>query len=632
MTNGMMERYTDPADLGKMIADLRKRIDELERTSVSAGAVNWSGAQKITAGGVNDRGLVIVGANGQVVPLQEWRDSTDVVKASLAATATLSKLTVQSTSTNQASAVYAASIEALANPDFFVSGGVSSNNWASQLKANQLSQGVTPSIAYTGVGASGATRTPIQIVNLERGVPVYYRLNVTIMGGATGVTVAMEPIGSPSVFTLYTQNAVGDSGWKRYTAWSDEGLQYLILKTTGATDATFSASLQVAVGGRRLHGGDAIYGGSSWFSPALGSIAPTAGPTVQIDGVTGVITATTLQAAVAFPVTPSFRNVIRNGDFSIAQRGNGPFVAPQGYTVDGLISTGAGGSRQITRLPIGVTGFGADINGAAWHVESNVSGQATGGDYHTLQVRAESVRKFANKTVTLSFIAQGSAGVTKIGVSREQYFGVGGSATVAAGVATIPITTSATKYYVTFAVPGISTKTIGSGDLLNIVLWLSAGTSFSATTGIGIQNGLCYITDIQLEEGPIATPFERLHMQAQLAWCQRYFWRHTPSGGSHTIGTGYCYSASGAGIPYRYPVPMRVPPTARVVGTPTNWAILNNAGGGIGLVTLTWSASGDDVGSSLGATVTAGLVAGDATALYANVLGASTYLEASAEL
>jgi hypothetical protein len=64
-------------------------------------------------------------------------------------------------------------------------------------------------------------------------------------------------------------------------------------------------------------------------------------------------------------------------------------------------------------------------------------------------------------------------------------------------------------------------------------------------------------TDIQLEEGPVATPFERLPYQVQLARCQRCFnyWPSILVGGAYSAASNSIFST------FTFPVVMRVAPT-----------------------------------------------------------------------
>lgn len=265
------------------------------------------------------------------------------------------------------------------------------------------------------------------------------------------------------------------------------------------------------------------------------------------------------------------RNALRNGDMSVAQRGNGPFTA-NGKTIDGYPMDGSGGTRQVDRVAT-TLGAGMGANGAGYALRSTVTGQAAVGDYERFIVMIEGVRTFAGQQVTLSFLAATTSGTPKIGVMLQQYFGTGGSpsGTLDTAISAVTISTTATRYTVTFTVPSIVGKTLGTaGDYLAVILWVSAGTTYAASaSAIGIQNSIIDITDVQLEAGPIATPFERLSLQAQLAWCQRYFWRYAASAANTWFGFGFAQTGSTITIyvQIKFPVQIRsapslTPPTA----------------------------------------------------------------------
>ncbi len=169
------------------------------------------------------------------------------------------------------------------------------------------------------------------------------------------------------------------------------------------------------------------------------------------------------------------------------------------------------------------------------------------------------------------------------------------------------ITTSWARYSVTFAVPSISGKTIGTAndDALNVRLWTSAGTDFNApTNSLGIQNATIDFWGVQVEAGSVATAFQTATgtLQGELAACQRYYWQ---------IGTGSSAAYEPAGLigvfpdtgsflgPVQAPVAMRSTPTITTTGS---WEAKNNGivltGASISTTTfythflLNWNCSG----------------------------------------
>jgi len=173
---------------------------------------------------------------------------------------------------------------------------------------------------------------------------------------------------------------------------------------------------------------------------------------------------------------------------------------------------------------------------AATGYESNnylrlvVSGQSAVGNFGYVGQRVEDVRTFAGETVTVSFWAKAASGTPKIGVELGQWFGTGGSPSAemqnAAGAVTI--STSWTRYSLTYTLPTLSGKTLGTnGDhFLNLVMWCSAGSTYGTrSSNIGTQNNTFDIWGVQVERGSYATPFEVRVYQQELAMCQRYYYR-----------------------------------------------------------------------------------------------------------
>jgi hypothetical protein len=222
----------------------------------------------------------------------------------------------------------------------------------------------------------------------------------------------------------------------------------------------------------------------------------------------------------------AFRNRIRNGDFSIGQRGAGSFTA-NGYGVDGvyLEKFGAGtlSLQPAANAPNDWIG-GYESRRA---LIATVSGQSLTGDGAMFWFPIESVSSLAGQVATLSFGCKLVSGTAKLAVELSQIFGTGGapSASVSTPVGQIQLAAGWKRYSITFTVPSVAGKTLGNNaDALWIGIWISAGATFATrASGIGIQNIAVTFDDVQLEAGAIPTPFERIPQEVQLAWCQRYF-------------------------------------------------------------------------------------------------------------
>lgn len=157
-----------------------------------------------------------------------------------------------------------------------------------------------------------------------------------------------------------------------------------------------------------------------------------------------------------------------------------------------------------------------------------VTSSAGAGNYVILAQRIEGVRTFAGQEITISFYAKADSS-KPIAVELQQNFGTGGSpssAVSAIGVTKTTLGSSWQKVTVTATVPSISVKTLGSGgnDYLTLNIWFDAGSDYnSRTDSLGQQSGTFDIAQVQVELGPVATPFERRPIGTELALCQRYY-------------------------------------------------------------------------------------------------------------
>lgn len=283
--------------------------------------------------------------------------------------------------------------------------------------------------------------------------------------------------------------------------------------------------------------------GSITLAADSGTISNTSAPgkivfSVTPDGSVTPATALTIsndkKAAFVGPIstnslylTPySRKNAIINGGFDIPQRGAGPFTTNQ-VTVDMWPVSGTGSTKSVTleTHTLGQTDVPQNPQFYLKYVSTSVAGAS---NYNALTHKVEGVRTMAGETITLSFYAKADA-AKNIAVEFTQVFGTGGSpsATVESiGAQLVALTTSWARYSVTVAIPSISGKTLGSGDndLLGLNFWLDAGSSFnSRATSLGQQSGTFYFSNVQLERGSVATPFEVLPRAELFALCHRYY-------------------------------------------------------------------------------------------------------------
>jgi hypothetical protein len=188
------------------------------------------------------------------------------------------------------------------------------------------------------------------------------------------------------------------------------------------------------------------------------------------------------------------------------------------------------------------------------------------GDYILINQSIENVRTLAGCVCTLSFWARTPGVARSISAEIARSYGTGGSPSLyESAVAVKKFTIDATwrKFSHTFTMPTLVGKTFGTAndDCVILLLWLSAGANWNArTASLGHQNlGDIYFSQIQLEEGPFATPFERRPYQLELELCQRYY-----EGGGLQLGFP-CPSAGG--FAHMFAVPFKA--WKRVVPTMT---------------------------------------------------------------
>jgi hypothetical protein len=258
-----------------------------------------------------------------------------------------------------------------------------------------------------------------------------------------------------------------------------------------------------------------------------------------------------------------FRNAIINGNFDFWQRGTS-FTAT-GYGSDRWFHAVVGSTQSVTRqsFTLGQT----DVPGEPLYFCRTVVTSVAGvGNYVLLAQRLEGVRSFAGQQVTVSFWAKADS-TKNISVDFQQSFGTGGSPSAIVrgiGAVKVSIGTSWQKITVTTTLPSLSGKTIGSNlnDTAQLDIWFEAGSNWNTSTdSLGQQSGTFDIAQVQIEPGPVATPFEKRPQQVELALCQRYFQ-------VISVGTrGYQGAGSFIGSDYNFVVAMRGVPILTSLST-----------------------------------------------------------------
>ena len=301
---------------------------------------------------------------------------------------------------------------------------------------------------------------------------------------------------------------------------------------------------------------------------------------------------------------PGFRNLISNGDMSIAQRGTS-FVSPssQDYTLDRWSWHHTGGCAvtitQDTDVPTG-EGFinslkidcttadtqdAGDLGYLRYVVEDKDFDRCYFGTANAKAVTLSFWMKSDNKTGTMCLSCQ------NMGAYNDSY------------VAEITVSDNNwNKYTVSLTGPSSGTwthllmtfgLTIGSTyQGASAGTWLGLGSKLATSNQTNFLDNTAnniLITGVQLEVGSSATDFEHVPWDYQLSRCQRYYWKtfaYATAPGNNVgflgslRGRGICVDADEPWVDVRFPVAMRTTPTV----TSYNWGT-GTAG--------EWASSGD---------------------------------------
>jgi hypothetical protein len=261
------------------------------------------------------------------------------------------------------------------------------------------------------------------------------------------------------------------------------------------------------------------------------------------------------------------RNRLINGGMDIWQRGTSfsNMGSTTSYTADRWScyrnSYVANCSvSQVTGLTIG-TG----INRNALRFQRTSGDANTSGITVSQSLESINSRDLAGQTVTISFWARAGANYSSSGnymtvavqagtgtdeAARNGYTGY--AAAINSGVT---LTTSFQKFSFSGTVPS------NCNELSVLFYYNPTGTAGAAD--------YFDITDVQLEPGPVATPFERRLYSQELALCQRYYETI-----SYAAATFYCTS-SGQGFSniYRFAVLKRAAPTITTTYSTTSCTV-----------------------------------------------------------
>jgi len=345
-----------------------------------------------------------------------------------------------------------------------------------------------------------------------------------------------------------------------------------------------------------------------------------------------------------------FKNRIINGAMVIDQRNAGAEVNPAvagtyyldrwqtGSTVASKFKIGqnAGAVTPPTGYInyLGCTSLSAYTVGAAetFNVQQRIEG---------LNVADLAFGTASAATVTLSFWVYSSLTGTFGGALKNS-----GSTRSYPFTYTISSANTWTQASVTIAGDTTGTWLTTNGIGISVIFSLGTGTTQSGTAGawaatnynsatgavsvVGTNAATWYVTGVQLEKGSTATSFDYRPYGAELALCQRYYYKTTPGAAVRSLGSAYTQATTEAIVLTQYPVTLRTPPTAlEQTGTAGDYSYGESGTSFVCSAVPIFSTASTDMATSK-LTVASGLTVGRGG--YGRAVNATAYFGWSAEL
>tara|TARA_B100000945_G_scaffold149814_1_gene120159 strand:- start:203 stop:1576 length:1374 start_codon:yes stop_codon:yes gene_type:complete len=295
----------------------------------------------------------------------------------------------------------------------------------------------------------------------------------------------------------------------------------------------------------------------------------------------GIITATafvpTSQGAL------SHRNKVHNGAMQISQRyGTTAYTSPnssKNYTIDRWAYWSNQASKasvqQVTDAPVG---FYNSAKCTVVSAHTAASGEWFG---YTTGIEGQDIYDLAQgtanaKSFTLSFYVKSSVTGTWAAAVRTK-----ASSPDRSYPFNYTINSANTWERKTITIPGAPNGTWGTGNNEGMCIWFDLGTGSgfhqtanqwysgnatgpSASPFIANAGATWLVTGVQLEVGPVATPFEHRSFGDELRRCQRYYQQYVNISAVGYVPNNNARSYSHG---FFFPVTMRAAPTISITNT-----------------------------------------------------------------
>lgn len=342
---------------------------------------------------------------------------------------------------------------------------------------------------------------------------------------------------------------------------------------------------------------------------------------------------------------PSFNSVL-NPDCAVDQINAGAAVAVANGDDDKLcgpdgwkVQFSGSGAANISRVAAGITNIDGVLPAYALKVDvTTADASLAASDRHTVRLALEGhdvewlrMGQAAAQTFTLSFFVKSpKTGIHEVAVLN--------SARSRSFVGQFTVAAASTWQRVAITIPGDTTGAwlTGTSTGLLIAVPLGCGTDFQAPAAGSWQAGAYFctaahpnildttsndflVTGLQIDPGSQMLPYRAVDMASSLLRCMRYirvYGGMVVPGGGVWIATGQCWSTTHAEYPILFQPPLRAAPSMTASGNGdfvVRKADSSNADStALGLYVPTPQSVLLDV------TVASGLVAGNATSLYAD--------------